>query len=564
MSVTSVQVESRLLEEARSSIRDEHFDVALDRLRRLLLLNPSVAAPWLDLDSILQAARARPEETQALARALITGDSSGQIQDHVGVRFARRGNFKLAVRAFQSAFSLKPGDLGAGAKLVTALAKSGEERAAFRVLSRMVTRARANPDKAELEKLAEFIGRHGGPEQKRLLIDGPESAALAIFSLTRSGALTIDEFNAISRRDDLFANKTTYYSINSILAPLWEKSRSDAVQALVRLSRNPIFADIRGPNDQLTRQLLDLASQTPGTQFSKAIHARFRDDDIETSIHCLARAIENTENLPAECHQVVQTGEFAGHPLWHLCNPFFIPWYRASSDSGDVQKSWADNPSIAAAGDDDVLASYQRWRHDVPTTAKLVRGFVDKIGADARYLDVGCGTGLWLRFLAEDLGVDLTRLHGTDLHANRTASAARLLGNWATTNDIASSPQGIENRVFPCDVLRKTTALKDRLGANIDAVMLFFVTGCFEDDALASFLEGALSNRPRYVFHATVADRWTLYRGRSDDEKFFTPLGYHLTERTWAGDAIHSNSIQKILLPLKYWPNPRVDIFERE
>ena len=494
---------------------------------------------------------------------MVTGDSSGKVQDHVGVRSARRGDFTLAARAFESAFSLRPNDLGVGKKLATALAKSGRERAAFQILSGMVTRARASSDKAALGELADFIDRQGGPDQRRLLIDGPESAAIAIFTLARSGTMKADDFHAISLRDDLLANKTTFYSINSILAPLWDRSRPDAVRALLHLARNPIFGGLRGPDDALTRRLFDIASQSPANEFGKAVTARFRDGNLEASIHHLYRAIDNAERLPCEFHRVVQGGDFAGHPLWHLCNPFFIPWYRASSESGDVQKSWAGNPSIAAAGDDDILAAYRRWRHDVPTTARLVREFVDKIGTDARYLDIGCGTGMWLRFLAEDLGIGLDGWHGTDLHANRTASAIRLLEDWATTSGRPSAAHGLEDRVFPCDVLNQASALTDRLGGNIDAVTLFFVTGCFEDDALERFLKGALANRPRYVFHATVADRWTLYRGRTDDEKYFEPLGYRLTDRKWASDSIDSKSIEKILLPLKYWPNPRVDVFER-
>jgi SAM-dependent methyltransferase len=530
-------------------------------LRRLLLLDPSIAALWLDLDSVQQATRARVNEASALARALVTSDSSGKIQDHVGVRAARRGDFTLAARAFQSAFSLRPDDIGAGKKLATALARSGWERAAFLVLSGMVTRARATSDKATLRELADFIDRQGGPEQRRLLVDGPESAAMAIFTLARSGAMKAGDFHAISRRDDLLANKTTFYSINSILAPLWDRSRPEAVRALLHLARNPIFSDLRGPDNELAGRLFDTASQSPTGAFGKAVTARFRDGDLEASIHHLSRAIENAERLPSEFHRVVQSGDFAGHPLWHLCNPFFIPWYRASSESGDVQKSWAENPSIAAAVDGDILAAYRRWRHDVPTTARLVREFVDKIGTDARYLDVGCGTGMWLRFLAEDLGISLDGLHGTDLHANRTDSTIRLLEDWATASGIPCAAHGLEDRVFPCDVLNPASALTDRLGENIDAVTLFFVTGCFEDDTLERFLEGALANRPRYVFHATVADRWTLYRGRTNDEKYFEPLGYRLTDRKWAGDSIDSKSIEKILLPLKYWPNPRVDVF---
>ena len=59
MPISSVQVERHLLEETRVSIQNEHFDRASNRLRRLLLLNPSIAALWLDLDSVQQAMRAR-------------------------------------------------------------------------------------------------------------------------------------------------------------------------------------------------------------------------------------------------------------------------------------------------------------------------------------------------------------------------------------------------------------------------------------------------------------------------------------------------------------------------
>jgi hypothetical protein len=42
-------------------------------------------------------------------------------------------------------------------------------------------------------------------------------------------------------------------------------------------------------------------------------------------------------------------------------------------------------------------------------------------------MDLGCGTGRWLRFMAEHCSVPISDLHGVELHENRAACARQAL-----------------------------------------------------------------------------------------------------------------------------------------
>lgn len=560
----------QLLDEARSAAGNQQPGRAREKLRRLLLLDPSVAALWVDLAGAAHALGRVVEVTGTLTRASIAADSTGRIQAHAGVLLSRQGHFANAIQPFITAFRLRPRDFHIGTMLAAAQSKAGREQAAFTTLTAIAERARAESDMEALAALADFLYRNGGVTQMARLVPEfasipikPDLAGLAVLTLQRSGNLSAGSIGALLDRTDLVTGKAAYYSLAKILSDRWADDHAGTAALLTRLALNPGCIAARRIDEALAGALKTLGAHPPFSAFDDGVKALFEENDAGKSIRIFIQALGDGAYPPAKYNQIIESGDFAGHPLWHLCNPYFPAWYRASSESRDVQANWADDPAIAGAGDEDVHTTYRRWRQTGTPVAPLVRDFVDTVGTTARYLDVGCGIGLWLRFLVEEAGVSLAGLHGTDLHGNRTRAAIRLLARWASVNDQSLDPAGLANRVFPCDVFKNANDLRALLPGGIDAVTLFFVTGCFEDEDLPAFLDGALATRPRHVLHATVADRWTLYRGRPDDERFFEPLGYRLVSRSWAGDPIGPETAERILLPAQYWSNPRVDIFER-
>ena len=499
------------------------------------------------------------------------GDSTGRVQEHAGVRLARLGLFEAAAQCLQDAFRYRPTDYNLGMMLAAARSKAGDENGGFQTLSKLIQRAREASDAEALSKLADFVQRTSDVDQLRRLIPDfvsvlakPEVAGLALLTLSRGLGSIVNDLDGLSRRRDLFDGKATFYALDGIAADLWLQNPSEAIDFLIRLARHPVCADTFKDDATVAEPLLQLASEHPHSLYSEAVTARFRERDIEKSIRCLAQVAQAGEIPPASYERPIEFGDFTGHSLWHLCNPFFAAWHRASSESRDVQDNWVNDPAISGLGDDDVVTSYHQWTQSAAPIKDLVRGFTDKIGTKARYLDIGCGTGHWLRFLVESAGVDISGIHGIDLHENRTDSAVKLLRDWAKANDTMATARGLEDRVFACDVFKDGDILRERLTGEIDAVMLFFVTGCFEDEALPRFLEKALSMRPRFVFHATVVDRWTLYRGRADDHEYFEPLGYKLVDQSTSANPLPREDLKTLLLPRKYWPNFRIDIFTRE
>ena len=571
MSPDPLALAGQLLESSRQALEIGRLDLARENLRRLIVLDPGTAALWFDLAGTMDPRQSTGGTELVLRRGAMLGDRSGRIQEHAGVRLARHGLFETATRCFQDAFRHRPDDFNLGMMLAAAQSKAGNENAGFLTLSKMIQRAREAGDAAALSQLADFLHKTGDVDQLRRLVPDfvsvlakPEVAGLALLTLSRARRSVVDHLDGLSRRLDLFDGKASFYALDGIAADLWSNHPSEAINFLIRLARHPACADTFKGDATIAEPLLQLASEHSHSLFSTAVTARFRDRDIEKFIRCLAQAIRAEEIPAASYERPIEFGDFAGHSLWHLCNPFFAAWHRASSESRDVQDNWVNDPAISGAGDDDVITSYHQWTRNAAPIKDLVRGFTDRIGTTARYLDIGCGTGHWLRFLVESAGVDISGIHGIDLHQNRTRSAVTLLRDWAKANNTMSAAHGLEDRVFACDVFKDGDILRERLSGDIDAVMLFFVTGCFEDEALPGFLAKALSMRPRFVFHATVVDRWTLYRGRPDDHRYFAPLGYKLVDQATAANPLPHEDLKTLLLPHKYWPNFRIDIFERE
>jgi ubiquinone/menaquinone biosynthesis C-methylase UbiE len=85
--------------------------------------------------------------------------------------------------------------------------------------------------------------------------------------------------------------------------------------------------------------------------------------------------------------------------------------YSRYAGSRRKQRAWAaDNPGNAAIRGE--------------LLAHLLRLAAPQIAAEGEILDAGCGTGWWLRALAE-AGVRPERLHGIDIQPERAAAAGR-------------------------------------------------------------------------------------------------------------------------------------------
>jgi SAM-dependent methyltransferase/tetratricopeptide (TPR) repeat protein len=563
-------VSEGLRNQAQKAARNKDPHDGLGALRRLALLEPSVPTNWIDLAGVLNALGRLEELPEPLSWAMHCADASGEVQAFIGNLWAKRGQFDRATTAFLAAYGHQPDNHKLGLSLATAQAKSRGNRAALATLTQIAERARNAGNTAALAGLANYLYTHGNTQQLvELVPDFPRllpnatAATNAVLRAIRDDGAPFSLARSLTAREDLLRAKATFYPLSLILTDKWAEDMSVAAGWVATCAVAP--AGLRQQIfDQPARQALqDLVNQAPACDYDLSVQVLLDGGDIRHAVELLFEAVSWGELPPEKYNRIIEGGRFAGHPVWHLCNPLFPAWFDAAADTSDVQHTWSANTDGLADGELLDSDTHWAWRREQDPIAEGVIDFATRVGRSGRILDIGCGFGSWLRVLIEEGGVDPTAVFGVDLHQGRIDAAIGLLRDWARENGEDTDAMDFETRLFACDILNDGQALSERLALGIDAATLFFVTGCFEDEDLTRFLGAALATRPEWILHATVTDKIPAYRGRDDDERFFEPLGYKLVDRRWIPDSITPRKLEAILLPQKYWLNRRMDIFQR-
>jgi SAM-dependent methyltransferase len=288
------------------------------------------------------------------------------------------------------------------------------------------------------------------------------------------------------------------------------------------------------------------------------------EGDVISTLECYGRFAARADAIPEPLCRLVENGAQAGHPLWHVANPYFALWSDITRVV-DAQNQWQKNRAVAAATDPEAkVAGYQDWlASDVPARAHLL-DLVARLGPrSTRFLDVGCGFGEWLRFLAEQGGVPIENLHGVDLHPGRVEATRRQLVEAAMLGaPCHGDPAAIAGRR-----IRHQDLLQFQPGANpdfhgVDVITLFVVTGCFDDGQLDQLLERLAALSPRYIFTTTVTSQWQMWRGRLNEGEFFARHGFQETERHWLPERLSLDPLSALVLPRRYWTNLSVRLYQ--
>jgi len=180
-----------------------------------------------------------------------------------------------------------------------------------------------------------------------------------------------------------------------------------------------------------------------------------------------------------------------------------------------------------------------------------------------RILDVGCGFGEWLRFLAEHAKVPVDNLYGLDFQKSRVQATREMLIDAGTKGAIFSRDANsvLARNILQRDLSQASTTM-DTEFRGLDIVTLFVVTGCFDDIQLDRLIARIADLSPRYIFVTTVTRRWRLWNGRPDEEVFFERRGFKETQRHWLPETAPSDRAAAMLLPRRYWTNLSARLYE--
>ncbi|MBM84653.1 MAG: hypothetical protein CMM47_01350 [Rhodospirillaceae bacterium] len=174
----------------------------------------------------------------------------------------------------------------------------------------------------------------------------------------------------------------------------------------------------------LIRQLQDCAQD----DILRTALAALLEDTPGIAIEYYERFAETGAPLPEEWSATVADGRHQGHPLWHVANPFFTVWSTAS-DQEHTQREWR-NPDVFDTSRDEkgIRNEFQDWMAEKVPARSLLHDLIAGLGPrTTRVLDIGCGFGVWLRYLAEYCGVPVENLGGIDFHAARVAASQHQL-----------------------------------------------------------------------------------------------------------------------------------------
>ncbi|MDA1310154.1 MAG: class I SAM-dependent methyltransferase [Proteobacteria bacterium] len=314
---------------------------------------------------------------------------------------------------------------------------------------------------------------------------------------------------------------------------------------------------------EIDAELRTFAETEPDADLRLGLKA-IRAADPAAAIGAYRRFAERCAKLPDSWQQTVRHGPLEGHPIWHIANPYFAIWSTATEDQ-DPQGNWRDNKTFNVERDTpDVLASYEAWlESDIPARAPLLN-LLSRLELDTtRVLDIGCGFGEWLRFLAEKGGIPIQNLNGVDFHRGRVAETQRQLIEAAVHGGRCNGDPAaiVKNNI------RQQDSLQLRPGENlsirdVDVITLFVVTGCFNDDELDRLVGGIAAFSPKYIFTTTVTSRWKMWHGRLNEADFFARHGFRETERHWLPEKPSLNPLSALALPRRYWANLSVRIYQ--
>jgi SAM-dependent methyltransferase len=280
----------------------------------------------------------------------------------------------------------------------------------------------------------------------------------------------------------------------------------------------------------------------------------------------LQTVLHAPSSLPESLSRIVEGGPDAGHPYWHVVNPFFVLWRHAREPRfGTVQNRWVDVEKSAGGPNAETLEQYERWQAP-PAAASAFLQFLDIVADDdPTILDIGCGRGFWLRFAAERGGVPIDRLKGIDIHLSRVNSARALLVDAVErgahcSGDLAATTK---RNIFVHSALDLNDVDAIRRVGKVDIVTMFVATGCFDDSQLKRLLNGVSNLAPKYIFTTTVSRRWSMWHGRDNEVELFAHFGYHQIHHTWVPDHLALTARHLLVAPRKYWTNLAVRIYRR-
>lgn len=364
---------------------------------------------------------------------------------------------------------------------------------------------------------------------------------------------------------DLFGQKLNFYKLETIFHYAEEYfGGSAAIEWLAALLDVPETR--RAVSESLTARKADLMSHAGTRVKTKELAAIL--EAIETG--ALAEAARLTLALFEvsgggldDFETVINDGPDAGHPIWHVVNPFYHLWQAADAKPEEAQGKWSETGAVTKDWNwKQERPGYLEWvnSEELLGTRQVLQDVIRRFQAPPRIIDLGCGTGRWLRFMAEHCSVPISALHGVELHETRTACARQALIELAAGAETIAT---INRNVRAGDLL---VLDPDDIGTryeHLDLVTLIGVTGCFDDARLRELATKISRLEPRFILTHGMIDQWDFWHGRKNEAGFFEAVGYEFVRGQWVPEIRSRTEARQLVGPRKYWVSSVTNVYER-
>ena len=346
--------------------------------------------------------------------------------------------------------------------------------------------------------------------------------------------------------DELICRKSGFYALSNALS---RPEAPSAFGASYRVYRDLCRAGIH-PNVPIedTDFVAKLCVTMPESSIFRVAAMSFAHHNWPSTIAGSIAALVSETEAPHELNGISKSGPSAGHPAWHLFNPFFHLWRDAkNAPGGNAQDNWRSNAAIAATAPILSETEYAQWAANDDIERSRLCAFM-RDAKPASLIDIGCGNGRLLRYAIDNFD-GVFEFYGVDLHANRAAAALDLAQRSKRQHYSAAACQ--DDLLSAAPLPQAQLAIMNR------------VAGCFDDDQLRIVLGKIADSGAIWIFESEVLDSWDMWTGRPEPAHLFASAGWRLSSSEIIGDPITADCARYMVVPNKYWIARAVRVWAR-
>jgi hypothetical protein len=182
-------------------------------------------------------------------------------------------------------------------------------------------------------------------------------------------------------------------------------------------------------------------------------------------------------------------------------------------------------------------------------------------------LDIGCGDGVFLRYLHEEFEVPLEALWGVELDPKRMLAARRQVYIGAVNQAVrrehaGQTPDfddlevmaGISRRIVAYDVMGDAPWPGAVIGGGIKAATMIGVAPTLNDRELGGLAQCLAKLGPEFVLNSDLyVNIKENYGGRLGLEPFFARFCYRQVDAEWVPEPFSSRYLPYFILQRPYW-----------